>query len=387
MIPYGKQDINQQDIDSVLNVLKSDFLTQGPQVPAFESALTEHTDASYALAVNSATSALHIACLAIGLGQGDWLWTSPVTFVASANCGLYCGAKVDFVDIDPDTYNMCPKRLEEKLIEAKVANKLPKVVVPVHLCGQPCDMASIGKLAKEYGFKVIEDASHAIGGRYKDQPIGNCEYSDITVFSFHPVKIVTTAEGGAALTNSKELADKMALLRSHGVTRDSELMRGESHGGWYYQQVDLGFNYRMTELQAALGVSQMQRLDEFVTARHKLASRYNEKLADLSLVLPYQLPDTYSGLHLFVIRLRLDEIELTHNQVFDALRERGIGVNLHYIPVHTQPYYQDMGFADGDFPESERYYSEAISLPMFHGMSEEQQDTVVETLTDILQGR
>lgn len=387
MIPYGKQDINQQDIDSVLNVLKSDFLTQGPQVPAFESALTEHTGASYALAVNSATSALHIACLAIGLGQGDWLWTSPVTFVASANCGLYCGAKVDFVDIDPDTYNMCPKRLEEKLIKAKVDGKLPKVVVPVHLCGQPCDMAAIGKLAKEYGFRVIEDASHAIGGRYKDQPIGNCEYSDITVFSFHPVKIVTTAEGGAALTNSKELADKMALLRSHGVTRDPEFMRGDSHGGWYYQQVDLGFNYRMTELQAALGVSQMQRLNEFVTARHKLASRYNEKLADLSLVLPYQLPDTYSGLHLFVIRLRLDEIELTHNQVFDALRERGIGVNLHYIPVHTQPYYQDMGFADGDFPESERYYSEAISLPMFHGMSEEQQDTVVETLTDILQGR
>lgn len=387
MIPYGKQDISQQDIDSVLDVLKSDFLTQGPQVPAFEQALIGHTGANYALAVNSATSALHIACLALGLGEGDWLWTSPVTFVASANCGLYCGAKVDFVDIDPDTYNMCPKRLEEKLIEAKAANKLPKVVVPVHLCGQPCDMAAIGKLSKEYGFKVIEDASHAIGGRYQDQPIGNCEYSDITVFSFHPVKIVTTAEGGAALTNSKELADKMALLRSHGVTRDPEFMRGESHGGWYYQQVDLGFNYRMTELQAALGVSQMQRLDEFVTARHKLANGYNEKLADLPLVLPYQLPDTYSGLHLFVIRLRLVEIELTHNKVFDALRERGVGVNLHYIPVHTQPYYQDMGFADGDFPESERYYSEAISLPMFHGMSEEQQYTVVETLTDILQGR
>ncbi|MEZ8452308.1 UDP-4-amino-4,6-dideoxy-N-acetyl-beta-L-altrosamine transaminase [Vibrio splendidus] len=387
MIPYGKQDISQQDIDSVLDVLKSDFLTQGPQVPAFEAALVKHTGAGHALAVNSATSALHIACLALELGEGDWLWTSPVTFVASANCGLYCGAQVDFVDIDPDTYNMCPKRLEERLIEAKTANKLPKVVVPVHLCGQPCDMTAIGKLAKEYGFKVIEDASHAIGGRYKGQPIGNCEYSDITVFSFHPVKIVTTAEGGAALTNNKELAHKMALLRNHGVTRDPEFMHGESHGGWYYQQVDLGFNYRMTELQAALGVSQMQRLDEFVTARHKLANRYNEKLADLPLVLPYQLPDTYSGLHLFVIRLRLGEIEFTHNQVFDALRERGVGVNLHYIPVHTQPYYQDMGFADGDFPESERYYSEAISLPMFHGMTEEQQDTVVETLTDILQGR
>lgn len=384
MIPYGKQDINQQDIDSVLDVLKSDFLTQGPQVPAFENALIEHSGASYALAVNSATSALHIACLALGLGQGDWLWTSPVTFVASANCGLYCGAKVDFVDIDPDTYNMCPKRLEEKLIKAKVDGKLPKVVVPVHLCGQPCDMAAIGKLAKEYGFRVIEDASHAIGGRYKDQPIGNCEYSDITVFSFHPVKIVTTAEGGAALTNSKELADKMALLRSHGITRDPELMQGESHGGWYYQQVDLGFNYRMTELQAALGVTQMQRLDEFVAARHVLSKRYNEILSALPIVLPYQLEDTYSGLHLFVIRLKVDEISLTHKQVFDALRENGIGVNLHYIPVHTQPYYQSMGFSDGDYPESENYYKEAISLPMFHSMTIEQQDQVKVVLEKVL---
>ncbi|CAH6809240.1 UDP-4-amino-4, 6-dideoxy-N-acetyl-beta-L-altrosamine transaminase [Vibrio chagasii] len=385
MIPYGKQDINQQDIDSVLDVLKSDFLTQGPQVPAFESALIEHTGASYALAVNSATSALHIACLALGLGQGDWLWTSPVTFVASANCGLYCGAKVDFVDIDPDTYNMCPKRLEEKLIEAKAENKLPKVVVPVHLCGQPCDMAAIGKLAKEYGFRVIEDASHAIGGRYQDQPIGNCAYSDITVFSFHPVKIVTTAEGGAALTNSKELADKMALLRSHGITRDPELMRGESHGGWYYQQVDLGFNYRMTELQAALGVSQMQRLNDFVSARHVLSKRYNEILSTLPIVLPHQLEDTYSGLHLFVIRLKVDEISLTHKQVFDALRENGIGVNLHYIPVHTQPYYQSMGFSEGDYPESESYYREAISLPMFHTMTIEQQDQVKVVLEKVLQ--
>lgn len=384
MIPYGKQDINQQDIDSVLDVLKSDFLTQGPQVPAFENALIEHTGASYALAVNSATSALHIACLALGLGQGDWLWTSPVTFVASANCGLYSGAKVDFVDIDPDTYNMCPKRLEEKLIKAKVDGKLPKVVVPVHLCGQPCDMAAIGKLAQEYGFRVIEDASHAIGGRYQDQPIGNCEYSDITVFSFHPVKIVTTAEGGAALTNSKELADKMALLRSHGITRDPELMQGESHGGWYYQQVDLGFNYRMTELQAALGVTQMQRLDEFVAARHVLSKRYNEILSALPIVLPYQLEDTYSGLHLFVIRLKVDEISLTHKQVFDALRENGIGVNLHYIPVHTQPYYQSMGFSDGDYPESENYYKEAISLPMFHSMTIEQQDQVKVVLEKVL---
>jgi UDP-4-amino-4,6-dideoxy-N-acetyl-beta-L-altrosamine transaminase len=387
VIPYGKQDITQQDIDSVVDVLKSDFLTQGPQVPAFESALTEHTGAQYALAVNSATSALHIACLALGLGEGDWLWTAPVTFVASANCGLYCGAKVDFVDIDSATYNMCPKKLEQKLITAKATGTLPKVVVPVHLCGQPCDMESIAKLAQEYGFKVIEDASHAIGGQYHEQPIGNCKYSDITVFSFHPVKIVTTAEGGAALTNQKELADKMALLRSHGITRDPELMEGDSHGGWYYQQVDLGFNYRMTELQAALGVTQMQRLDEFVAARHVLSKRYNQLLSELPLVLPYQLENTYSGLHLFVIRLKLDEISLTHKQVFDALRENGIGVNLHYIPVHTQPYYQAMGFTEGGFPESERYYQEAISLPMFHGMTEEQQNTVVRVVTEILTGK
>ena len=384
MIPYGKQDISQQDIDSVVDVLKSDFLTQGPQVPAFEKTLTEHTGAQYALAVNSATSALHIACLALGLGEGDWLWTTPITFVASANCGLYCGAKVDFVDIDPDTYNMCPKRLEEKLIKAKSEGRLPKVVVPVHLCGQPCDMAAIGKLAKEYGFKLIEDASHAIGGRYQDLPIGNCEHSDITVFSFHPVKIVTTAEGGAALTNSKELADKMALLRSHGITRDPEMMTEASHGGWYYQQVDLGFNYRMTELQAALGVTQMQRLDEFVAARHVLSKRYNQLLSGLPLVLPYQLKNTYSGLHLFVIRLKLNEISLTHKQVFDALRENGIGVNLHYIPVHTQPYYQAIGYSEGNFPESESYYQEAISLPMFHGMTEDQQDTVVRLIAYVL---
>ncbi|HFQ5370505.1 TPA: UDP-4-amino-4,6-dideoxy-N-acetyl-beta-L-altrosamine transaminase [Vibrio vulnificus] len=384
VIPYGKQDINQQDIDSVVDVLKSDFLTQGPQVPAFEQALIEHTGASYALAVNSATSALHIACLALGLGEGDWLWTSPITFVASANCGLYCGAKVDFVDIDPSTYNMCPRRLEEKLIKAKAEGKLPKVVVPVHLCGQPCDMAAIAKLAKVYNFKVIEDASHAIGGKYQGLPIGNCEYSDITVFSFHPVKIVTTAEGGAVMTNQKALSDKMTLLRSHGITRDPEQMEGESHGGWYYQQIDLGFNYRMTELQAALGVSQMQRLEDFVAARHHLANRYNRLLQSLPVVLPYQLENTYSGLHLYVIRLRLDKLSLTHKEVFDALRGKGIGVNLHYIPVHTQPYYEKMGFREGDFPESERYYREAISLPMFHTMSTDQQDEVVRVLSEVL---
>lgn len=386
MIPYGKQEITQQDIDAVVDVLKSDFLTQGPQVPAFEEALKAHTSAQYSLVVNSATSALHIACLALELGQGDKLWTTPVTFVASANCGLYCGAEVDFVDIDPQTYNMSISALEAKLIQAKASNTLPKVIVPVHLCGQSCDMKAIYKLSKEYGFKIIEDASHAIGGRYLDKPIGCCEYSDITVFSFHPVKIVTTAEGGAVMTNSQELANKMALYRSHGITRDADKMQNESHGGWYYEQVDLGFNYRMTELQAALGVTQMTRLDDFVSARHKLATRYNQLLSELPITLPYQLEGTYSGLHLFVIRLKLDEISLTHKQVFDALRDNGIGVNLHYIPVHTQPYYQAMGFSDGDFPESERYYQEAISLPMFHGMTEEQQDTVVHVVTEILAG-
>ena len=385
MIPYGKQEISQQDIDAVIDVLKSDFLTQGPQVPAFEKSLTDYTGAEHALAVNSATSALHIACLALGLGEGDWLWTTPVTFVASANCGLYCGAKVDFVDIDPKTYNMCPQALESKLEQAKQNNCLPKVVVPVHLCGQPCDMKAIRELADKYGFAIIEDASHAIGGRYEGKPVGCCEYSDITVFSFHPVKIVTTAEGGAALTNNAELAQKMALFRSHGVTRDESLMTEASHGGWYYQQVELGYNYRMTELQAALGVSQMTRLDDFVAARHRLAERYNQLLSELPVTLPYQLTGTYSGLHLYVIRLNLDAIAKSHREVFEALRTNGIGVNLHYIPVHTQPYYQKMGFKPGDFPHAEDYYREAISLPMFHLMTEQQQDEVVRVLRQVLE--
>ncbi|MEZ9909361.1 UDP-4-amino-4,6-dideoxy-N-acetyl-beta-L-altrosamine transaminase [Vibrio sp. 10N.261.51.A3] len=386
MIPYGKQEISQQDIEAVINVLKSDFLTQGPQVPAFEKSLTDFTGAKHALAVNSATSALHIACLALGLGEGDLLWTTPVTFVASSNCGLYCGATIDFVDIDAATYNLCPIKLEEKLIAAKAKGRLPKVLVAVHLCGQPCDMKAIGRLAKEYNFKVIEDASHAIGGSYLDTPIGSCQYSDVTVFSFHPVKIVTTAEGGAALTNDSNLATQMNLFRSHGITRDPDLMVGESDGDWYYQQIELGYNYRMTELQAALGVSQMSRLSEFVAARHVLANRYNELLKNLPVTLPYQLPETYSGLHLYVIRLQLDNIDKTHKQVFDELRANGIGVNLHYIPVHTQPYYQQLGFKSGDFPESEYYYREAISLPMFHAMTVEQQDEVVSVLNKVLQG-
>lgn len=380
MIPYGKQDISQADIDAVLSVLQSDFLTQGPKVPEFEEKVASHVGARYALAVNSATSALHIACLALGLGEGDWLWTTPITFVASANCGLYCGAKVDFVDIDPQTYNLCPNKLAEKLEQAKRENCLPKVLVAVHLCGQPCDMHAIHKLSQQYGFRIIEDASHAIGGKYRGEFIGNGRYSDITVFSFHPVKIITTAEGGMALTNCDELASRMNLLRSHGITRDQNLMTQEPDGPWYYQQVDLGFNYRMTELQAALGVSQMDRLDAFVARRHELAKRYDLLLADLLVTTPWQHPDSYSGLHLYVIRLQLDNLSKNHRQVFESLREQGIGVNLHYIPVHTQPYYQAMGFAAEDFPEAMAYYREAISLPMYQGLTDEQQDTVVECL-------
>lgn len=384
MIPYGRQDISQADIDAVVAVLQSDFLTQGPQVPRFEQAVAEYCGASHALAVNSATSALHIACLALGLGQGDWLWTTPITFVASANCGLYCGAQVDFVDIDPRTYNLCPQALERKLVAAQAAGRLPKAVVAVHLCGQPCDMAAIHALGQRYGFKIIEDASHAIGGKYRGEPIGNCRYGDITVFSFHPVKIITTAEGGMALTKDAALANRMALLRSHGITRDPQQMTHDPDGPWYYQQIDLGFNYRMTELQAALGFSQMTRLDDYVARRHKLARRYDRLLADLPLTTPWQHPDGYSGLHLYVVRLQLNRITHTHRQVFDALRAQGIGVNLHYIPVHTQFYYQQMGFKTGDFPESERYYTEAISLPMFQTMSEEQQDEVVAALKTAL---
>ena len=384
MIPYGRQEITQQDIDSVVEVLKSDFLTQGPKVPEFEQKVAGHVGAAFGVAVNSATSALHIACAALNLGEGDWLWTSPVTFVASANCGLYCGAKVDFVDIDPRTYNLCPDALERKLEKAKAENRLPKVVVPVHLCGQPCDMARIKTLSESYGFRIVEDASHAIGGKYRGEFIGNGRYSDITVFSFHPVKIVTTAEGGMAVTNDADLAQRMELLRSHGITRDPARMTHEPDGPWYYQQVDLGFNYRMTELQAALGISQMDRLDRFVARRHELATRYDALLADMPVVIPWQHPDSYSGLHLYVVRLKLDEMGASHRQVFESLREQGIGVNLHYIPVHTQPFYASMGFAPDDFPEAMRYYREAISLPMFHGLTFDQQDAVVAALKQAL---
>lgn len=384
MIPYGRQDITQADIDAVVEVLKSDFLTQGPLVPRFEQAVATYTGAEYAVAVNSATSALHLACLALGLGPGDVLWTSPITFVASANCARYCGADVDFVDIDPRTYNLCPQALEQKLIEAERRGRLPKIVVPVHLAGQPCDMAAIHALAQRYGFRIVEDASHAIGARYRGEPVGNCRYSDITVFSFHPVKIITTAEGGMALTNDAALAERMALLRSHGITREPEEMTHEPDGPWYYQQIDLGFNYRMTELQAALGLSQLGRLDVYVAQRAKLAQQYDELLAGLPVVTPWQHPDGASAWHLYVVRLQLDGLPLNHRQVFEALREQGIGVNLHYIPVHTQPYYRRLGFGPGDFPIAEAYYAEAISLPLYPTLPESDQMRVVSALRRVL---
>lgn len=377
MIPYGRQDITQADIDAVVEVLRSDFLTQGPMVPRFEHAIAAHCGVAHALAVNSATSALHIACLALGLGPGDWLWTTPITFVASANCGLYCGAQVDFVDIDPRTYNMSVQALEAKLVVAEREGRLPKVVIPVHLCGQPCEMEAIHALGQKYGFRIVEDASHAIGGSYKGEPIGNCRYSDITVFSFHPVKIITTAEGGMVTTRSDELAERMALLRSHGITRDPARMTHEPDGGWYYQQIDLGFNYRMTDVQAALGLSQVNRLQQYIARRHALALRYDERLSGLPVTPPWQRPDGHSGLHLYVVRLQLERIAKSHREVFDSMRDQGIGVNLHYIPVHLQPYYQNMGFKAGDFPAAESYYAEAISLPMYATFTESEQDKVL----------
>ena len=380
-IPYGRQDINQSDIDSVIEVLQSEFLTQGPTVPAFEDAVAQYCGVPYAIAVNSATSALHIACLAMGVGKGDVVWTTPITFVASANCALYCGAEVDFVDIDPITYNLSVDRLSTKLAMAQRVGNLPKLLIPVHLCGQPCDMAEIYELSKTYDFKIIEDASHAIGGRYQNETIGNCRYSDITVFSFHPVKVITTGEGGMALTKDANLANKLRLLRSHGITRDPQVMSQKPDGPWYYEQIELGFNYRMTDLQAALGISQLQRIDKYIKRRHELARRYDQLLANMPVTLPWQNPSSYSGLHLYVIRLQLQNICRTHLEVFVSLREQGIGVNLHYIPVYKQPYFERMGFKADIFPEAERYYAEAISLPMYPTISDEQQDFVVKALS------
>jgi UDP-4-amino-4,6-dideoxy-N-acetyl-beta-L-altrosamine transaminase len=384
-IPYARQSISNDDIQAVIEVLKSDWLTQGPMVERFEKAVAEYCGAKYAVAVNSATSALHIACLAAGLGQGDTMWTSPNTFVASANCGRYCGANIDFVDINERTYNISIQELEEKLKKASQSDRLPKVVIPVHFAGQSCEMESIRKLTTSYGITLIEDASHAIGGKYKGKPVGACAFSDMTVFSFHPVKIITTGEGGMILTNRRDLYEQLILLRSHGITRNTELMNEDPCGPWYYEQLILGYNYRMTDIQAALGLSQLTQIDEFVRRRHEIAARYNERLKGLPLYLPWQAPDTYSAYHLYVITLKPDEINKNHRQIFNELRANGVGVNLHYIPVHTQPYYKQLGFRNDDFPTALAFYGQAISLPMYYNLSEAEQDRVVEVLKGVLQ--
>jgi len=374
IIPYGRQDINQDDIDAVVNALRSDFLTQGPAVPAFEEAVASYCGARHAVAVNSATSALHVACLALGVGKGDIVWTTPTSFVASANCALYCGATVDFVDIDPLSYNLSVARLAEKLAQAKKIDKLPKVVIPVHLCGQACDMVSIHALSQEYGFKIIEDASHAIGGKYRGAPIGNCSYSSITVFSFHPVKIITTGEGGMAMTNEAPLAKRMRMLRSHGISSSvADMQARPAQEIWNYQQIDLGFNYRMTDIQAALGLSQMLRLDSLVTKRHAIAKRYESLLSSIPVQTPWQQPDTYSAYHLYPIRIKRDQKKVSQQQVYDAMQLVGINVNLHYIPIYRQPYYQAMGFHAGYCPEAENYYHEALSIPMYPTLTAAQQ--------------
>lgn len=381
MIPYGRQTISEEDIAAVVEVLRSDWLTQGPAIPRFEEALAGYCGAKHGVAVSNATAGLHLACLALDVGPGDLLWTSPITFVASANCGRYCGAEVDFVDIDPRTYNISVAALREKL---ESAARLPKVLVAVHFSGQSCEMAEIRALSRQYGFHVIEDAAHAIGAGYRDTLAGSCRYSDITVFSFHPVKVITTGEGGMVMTNSSVIHQRLMELRSHGISRDPQRMRGGSEGGWYYQQLDLGYNVRMTDIQAALGWSQLKRLDAFVARRRQLAEWYNAGLDTLPLHLPWQHPDSSSAWHLYVIRIDGARTALTRRQLYDRLQQAGIGVNVHYIPVHLQPYYRDLGFKAGDFPEAERYYDEALTLPLFPSMSDAQQERVIETLHEVL---
>jgi UDP-4-amino-4,6-dideoxy-N-acetyl-beta-L-altrosamine transaminase len=385
LIPYGRQDVTQEDIDAVIEVLRSDFLTQGPLVPRFESAVASYCNAENAVAVNSATSALHIACLALDLGPGDILWTSPITFVASANCALYCGAGVDFVDIDPVTYNIDVGRLAEKLESAKTLGRLPKVVMAVHLCGQSCEMAEIQALSRQYGFRVIEDASHAIGGRYRDEHIGSCRYSDITVFSFHPVKIITTGEGGMALCNDPEIARRMRRLRSHGISGDrSEMVPRPAEEIWNYQQIEIGFNYRMTDIQAALGLSQLPRLDKYVAMRHRIAAAYDAALGAMPLIIPRQHPDCYSSYHLYPIRLPSGRCRMTQKQFYGAMHERGILVNVHYIPVYRQPFYESLGFRAGYCPEAEGYFREVVSLPIFPGLNDDALERVIAAVKEFV---
>lgn len=379
MIPYGRQDIRPEDISAVIEVLQSDFLTQGPAVPRFEAAVAKKVNAKFGVAMSNATCALHLACKALDLGPGDTLWTSPVTFVASANCALYCGANIDFVDIDSRTFNMCPDSLARKLELSRRNGCLPKVVVPVHMCGQSCDMARIAELADQYGFRVIEDASHTIGGSFQAEPVGSCRYSDITVFSFHPVKIITTGEGGMAMTNDGNLAGRLSSLRSHGITRDVSRMEKSPHGSWYYEQIDLGYNFRMTDLQAALGLSQLDRLEQYVSRRHELAERYDAALTGSSVQIPWRSKDSRSAFHLYVIRLS-GAIAGERRRIVEELRNAGVSTNVHYIPVHTHPYYARLGFQSGDFPLAEQYYKEALTLPLYPQMTESQQEHVIDRL-------
>jgi len=386
MIYYGKQDINEADIQAVEAVLRSDFLTQGPAIERFEQRVAQYCGVKYAVAVCNATSALHIACLAAGLGKGDLLWTSPITFVASANCARYCDADVDFVDIDENTYNMSVSALEQKLQEAKRQGRLPKIVVSVHMAGQSCDMRAIKKLSEEYGFTLLEDASHCIGADYADTKVGSCAYSDMAVLSFHPVKIITTGEGGMVLTNDAALYEQLCLYRSHGITRDPKHMTKESDGDWYYQQVALGFNYRMTDIQAALGASQMDRLDEFVARRRALAVRYNELLRDLPLRAPFVLEEAQPSWHLYIVRIDFDRVRKTKQQIFAEMREKGVALNLHYIPVHTQPYYEALGFHAEDCPAAVEYYREALTLPLYPSMTDAEQEMAARALREVLIG-
>ena len=384
MIPYGRQNVTKDDIEAVIEVLKSDFLTQGPIVPKFENMIKDYCNIGYAVALNSATSALHAACFALGVKSGDIVWTAANTFVASANCALYSGAEVDFVDINANTYNICIDQLESKLKESKIQGNLPKVLIPVHLTGQSCDMEKIFELSKEYKFKIIEDASHSIGGKYDNEKIGSCRYSDITIFSFHPVKIITSGEGGIATTKSIELAKKMELFRSHGITRDQDLMHRETDGPWYYEQIELGYNYRMTDIHAALGISQLKRIDDIIIKRHEIAKHYDKNLADVPLKIPLQSDKSFSSYHLYVIRLKLNEISISHKEVFEQLRNEGILVNLHYIPVYFHPYYRNLGFKKGYCPEAEKYYSEAISIPIFPTLEKQHQEKVIGCIKKIV---
>lgn len=384
MIPYGRHDITETDIDSVLGVLRSKWLTQGPMVPAFEAAVADYCGVPYAVAVNSATSALHLACIAVGVGPGDRVWTSPITFVASANCALYCGAHVDFVDIDSRTRNLSVASLTDKLERARTKSALPKALVVVHFAGEPCDMKAIHELSVRFGFRVIEDASHAIGAKYRGEPVGACSYSDVTVFSFHPVKMVTTGEGGVAVCRDPDVAFRLDLLRSHGITRDPKIWGANEEGPWYYEQIELGFNYRMTDIQAALGLSQLKRLDSNLANRQRLAMHYDAMLAELPLELPFRHSENLSALHLYVVRLLAERVQVTRRQVFDALREKGVGVSVHYIPVPAQPYFRQLGFSPVDYPNALAYYQQAITLPLFATLSDADQIKVVDALHEVL---